>query len=335
MAWAGWCYGPRFFLEILPGVAVMMLEVHERFAERWKIRFTQVFVVLSLWGIFVHTYQGLYNTFTKAWNGMPNIDNTWHYAGMNWHYPQFLASEKGNSRRFEEFVLRSKHWVGAWQIPDGEAILDGPISRHMRHYCENINADGGIDGHPVYNSLAAMTFGGISAGWVTPEGQPMLPMDHVVLEPVETPDLAGWLERNKQFTILLTVRDEASLQISDTSKAWLRAAGAQIDSLHFRDSYLAMIENGRVVHEQMGPRRLEWNHADGFPKINRRFELVSAGMDNGNESRLTVNGVNYSHNFRGFNALAVDMNGYVRDIGHFDTHRVDRQTPNYQRFYVK
>jgi hypothetical protein len=65
-------------------------------------------------GIWVHTWQGLYNLHSVMWNGGAwgetlgdlNIDEHHEYL-FDWRYPQMLASESMIRNRFHEHGLRA------------------------------------------------------------------------------------------------------------------------------------------------------------------------------------------------------------------------------------
>jgi hypothetical protein len=267
---------------------------------------------------------------------MPQIDTQWRTVAWDTHYPQFLASEESNRRKLDEATLRQQLQILAAGLPAGEPILVGPQNRQMVVACNHINADGGILGHPVFCSSYNLTKAGYQAGWMLPKAQGLQPSgDTHIVDPVYRPTLGEWLERNRTHSILLAVKDEGSYQLSDTSRQWLRQAGSRIDSMKFRDAFLACIEGGKVVHEAMGIGPLTWARTEKAPLPFRQFQLTSAGMNDGNMAKIEVNGIDFSMGFRGFNAVAVDAQGKVVDIGHFDTHREDLQTPNLQYFHPK
>lgn len=93
--WGGWCYGPRFYAELVPvfGLALLMtaeaIQNSKIYLQKaWGV----IFVLFSAFGIYVHTAQGIYNGATMSWNGVPHIDDAWPVVRSDWRYPQFLAT---------------------------------------------------------------------------------------------------------------------------------------------------------------------------------------------------------------------------------------------------
>jgi hypothetical protein len=94
MWWGGGSFGSRLLVESFPGWVIL---TGLAFAEGSVLRehavsYTLSFGILVGLGIFIHSYQGLYNWSTWQWNGAPRSlgnDPTNYY---DWRYPQFLAT---------------------------------------------------------------------------------------------------------------------------------------------------------------------------------------------------------------------------------------------------
>lgn len=102
--WGGHAFGPRLLAELVP--AVFMLAVLlwvEMGSAPAAVRTTAVVLYLGLGfiAIFINSYQGLYNPYTAQWNATPNIDQHPQYV-FDWRYPQFLASARSLSQRYQE-----------------------------------------------------------------------------------------------------------------------------------------------------------------------------------------------------------------------------------------
>lgn len=99
--YGGHCFGPRMFAEAFPAAIIIVLLAWERLAEGsgpWR-RLGMIALVLGFaLGLFIHTYQGLFNPWPVKWNSAPNIDNA-ESDLFAWRYAQFLAGPKLVARR--------------------------------------------------------------------------------------------------------------------------------------------------------------------------------------------------------------------------------------------
>jgi hypothetical protein len=108
--WGGHSFGSRVLTEAIPGLilltAILWHEASQTASPRARRLLAASYLGLGLFGIFVNSYQGLYNTDTVRWNGTmpPNVDTEQEYL-WNWRYPQFLASSASVCARNMEHVL--------------------------------------------------------------------------------------------------------------------------------------------------------------------------------------------------------------------------------------
>ena len=106
--WGGHSFGPRLFMEVVPGIILALAILwHVAFMISPRVRkfLAIVFLILSAPAVFINTYQGLYNVSAARWNRDPNIDSYPEYLN-DWKYPQFLASEELLKRRVREHNLK-------------------------------------------------------------------------------------------------------------------------------------------------------------------------------------------------------------------------------------
>ena len=97
--WSGWgggySFGPRLLTDALPALFIITVLVWKRALTnppKWYTKILAIsFVVLTLLGIFINTYQGLYNQSPAIWNPATDIAHAPQYL-FNWKYPQFLAN---------------------------------------------------------------------------------------------------------------------------------------------------------------------------------------------------------------------------------------------------
>jgi hypothetical protein len=107
--WGGYAYGPRLLLEIMPGLALLTVLVWQEVARsggpKLRAGLAGAYLILGLAGIWINTYQGLFNQYTAWWNGAiaPDVDRRADYL-LNWEYPQFLATNDSLCRRNREYA---------------------------------------------------------------------------------------------------------------------------------------------------------------------------------------------------------------------------------------
>jgi hypothetical protein len=101
--WAGWSYGSRFMMDCLPGLFLLTVMAWPRSMGEIKSApgITTVVALSCLFSIYINCYQGLYNPYSKSWNGEPNIDEFSGYL-FDWRYPPFLHNAERSQRRLAE-----------------------------------------------------------------------------------------------------------------------------------------------------------------------------------------------------------------------------------------
>lgn len=101
--WAGWSYGSRLMVDILPGLFVGLFAGLGQATEhrRWTY---PALAVLGSFAIAVNTLQGLYNPYAVRWNAEPDIDQNPAYL-FDWKYPQFLHDATRHQARLLAFQL--------------------------------------------------------------------------------------------------------------------------------------------------------------------------------------------------------------------------------------
>ena len=136
--WAGYSYGPRILTETVLALAllsvIMWREAKERLSPLWNRVFVVLFLILGAAGIFIHSYQGLYNVNTAGWNEkfVPVPSNIEIEPLFDWRYPQFLATGNGLCRSQEELmrdILAADTTLGAYQWGSpithlGDSVVD-------------------------------------------------------------------------------------------------------------------------------------------------------------------------------------------------------------------
>jgi hypothetical protein len=127
---------------------------------------------------------------------------------------------------------------------------------------------------------------------------------------------------NNDYTLFISVRDEASGKMGDALKAMFATCGFTTDFTDkYRHSFIGVMEGGRVKFEQVGGDKAEKLAYSGVTRDGTTFSIESAGYEAGNASVITLNGgSNRSKNQRGFNVVVYDnVTHRVIDTVNWDT----------------
>jgi len=128
--------------------------------------------------------------------------------------------------------------------------------------------------------------------------------------------LLNILKGNPYYIVLLSVKDSATRPYIDVDRniidTW-QSFGLKPDvfmASHFGNSYIAVLDGGKVIHEQISPDKLSWKKA--LKGIDRVF-IESSGFFSGNFSSIKINNQEQSPNSRGINIVVYDkwMNDFV------------------------
>jgi uncharacterized membrane protein len=109
--WAGWSYGPRLMTDVLPAIFILIIITILKL-DFFKPTTLILLVVLSSFSIYINTFQGLFNDYTRLWNAEPNIDEHPEYL-FDWRFPQFLHNKSRHEERLIEFNKRSQSGTGS------------------------------------------------------------------------------------------------------------------------------------------------------------------------------------------------------------------------------
>ena len=127
-------------------------------------------------------------------------------------------------------------------------------------------------------------------------------------------------EKVKNRTVMLiSAKDDMMTGLQDDDKNLLKSLGLQTDfsSLNYSDSFLAVIDEGKVVYECKSNHQQEYDYRVGHAKVH----LSSGGYLDGNRSEIQVDGVEKSRNCRGLNFVLIDKeSGIVIDRMNIDTY---------------
>ena len=117
------------------------------------------------------------------------------------------------------------------------------------------------------------------------------------------------MRKLKDYSFIISIKDDAFSGWNEDLTASLKELGLE-GGFTYRESYIAVVENGEIKNEQVGHDPLEYS--DGT------ISVTSAGMEAGNYSSILVNGNEYSKQGRGLN-IVVLKDGEVIDSVNFDT----------------
>lgn len=134
-----------------------------------------------------------------------------------------------------------------------------------------------------------------------------------------------YLDNNKDdLIVLLSAKDEASNSLTEEMIQTMQSLGLEFDlANHYRWSYLAVIDSGNVVYEDMSDNKLEQETEIAGNKI----DMQSAGYETGNIASIKINGLEYALNKRGINIVVYDKQANrVIDSVRIDTYIGDELT---------
>lgn len=123
---------------------------------------------------------------------------------------------------------------------------------------------------------------------------------------------------NDDLIIFIAARDEASNALNDEIISAMRNLGLSFDlPNHFRYSYLAVVDGGKVICERLGEDAQSYQYEFG----NIEASVSSAGFDAGNIASIVIGETNYSCNMRGLNFVIYDKKAEeVVDSFYIDTY---------------
>lgn len=132
-------------------------------------------------------------------------------------------------------------------------------------------------------------------------------------------DFLGYVSKAQNAVILLAVKDEASNALTEEVIKTMQSLGLEFDLRgHYRWSYLAVIDSGNVLYENILDSKLEYKTEIAGNTI----EMQSAGYETGNIASIKINDVEYALNKRGINIVVYDKQAdCVVDSVRLDTYK--------------
>lgn len=120
----------------------------------------------------------------------------------------------------------------------------------------------------------------------------------------ENNDLFGFLDKFLAYentVLIISVKDEAATKLDERDRELFKQYGlTKLSELKVRDSYIAVIEDGKVTFEESSADKTPIS----FTKDN--ITVKSAGFNAGKISSVLINGKEHSLNIRGINIVLYD-----------------------------
>ncbi len=125
------------------------------------------------------------------------------------------------------------------------------------------------------------------------------------------------LEFYTNSVIYISAKDDAAKALSEKVRNSMIAFGSlKILDLDFRDSYAAVLDNGKIVKEVLNKKGKATLQYKGVT-------IESAGYDAGNKSSIFVKGINVSSNNKGFNVVIINKENGELSRYSFDFHSIE------------
>lgn len=116
---------------------------------------------------------------------------------------------------------------------------------------------------------------------------------------------------NGEYLLLLSIMDDGTSLLDDHLMDEFKKLGMKTDLRgHFRKSFVAILDSGESIYENISEESLEY---DAFYQ-GLHLTLKSAGLDQGNEAAIFVDGIDYAVKQSGINIVVYDKShGLVID----------------------
>lgn len=109
----------------------------------------------------------------------------------------------------------------------------------------------------------------------------------------------------KEYTVFMSVRDEAATALNQEALDAMRQLGLQLSlEGEVRSSYYAVVDNGKVIAEQLSKERIS---QEGILEDEETtYGIMSSGFETGSDCSIKVNGKEYAIGKRGINIVVYD-----------------------------
>lgn len=293
--WGGWSFGARLCTDIVPCLFLLLLlgVKHIDFAKQTHKIATFIFLILSILGFTINTVQGVYNVETYNWNDYPAIDDNYKFYQWNWNYPQFLASKRNNENKRIDFEMHKQYAKFILQTPDNAAILMGVPDANYRNILNHWNKQKLYGNRQFFNSvndsLTNDTF-----YFFRPSHDYVRTFNNIDVVFQSNIEMAELLSENKGNLIILTSRGNWKGNISEKLKNKLHTLGLKLADINNLSSYLAVINNGKIIHElshETDEVKQEFTINETKFEVSSHVNFASTKMD-GKELNINLDGIN-------------------------------------------
>lgn len=147
------------------------------------------------------------------------------------------------------------------------------------------------------------------------------------VELFETDNVIDYLKSafTGKYTVFITVRDEGTAALTENHRSYFESVGLeQLSVLEHRDSYVAVIKNGKVEYEatkKATDTDLTSISHSGRLSDKNIYRLTSGGFDHGDIASCKIDGTDYAKNNRGLNIVVYneEYSEVIASVS-FDTH---------------
>ncbi len=145
-------------------------------------------------------------------------------------------------------------------------------------------------------------------------------------------DVSEYLETavNDDTTVFISVKDDCSATLTDEQRDYFRSIGLEkLSGISSYDSYLAVIDKGEVVHEELNKKTDKAITFSGALTNGTEYSLTSGMASKENVSSCKIGGKDHSKNSRGIN-ITVYSNGISEVV---NSTAFDTTAANYRQAY--
>lgn len=139
-------------------------------------------------------------------------------------------------------------------------------------------------------------------------------------------DVSEYLKQaiSDKTTIMIMVKGAADKCLTKEQRATFTQLGLEeLSKLMYRDSYLAVIQNGKVTHEELKALNSKSKNPlvyEGKLPSGVKYEIKSGGTDHGNTASCKIDGKQVCYEKRGINVIVYDNeHKNLLDVAWFDT----------------
>lgn len=321
--WGGWCYGSRLTTDALPAIFLITLISINDLMKLHLVKFKRILITFLLFfsasGIYIQTYQGLFNTYIFWWNDSPPIDSYIKYYAWNWDFMPFFANDAQLKSKENDFKTGEVLTLYTPKLKDGSSLLFYRENLESNYLViNNLNRRKNFENLKLFSSIQQIEnlmpdsfYAPYFLQWELDHMN-----DYQIFYPKTSYSLGKFVKLKRNSFVVLVLKDEGSTSLSTESKELFKEMGSQLDSLKFQQGYVGVFKDGKLISESF---ELEKPAEIRFDRPNWYVYAKSIGMKNGNLCKIEINSVSYQKELRGFQVIEINENGEIMDKQYFDT----------------